>query len=342
MVVAVIAAACAEPSPLKAFGAPSWTDVPQHGLTSHLTRGVELEAARGEREGAWLILQPQGAWTELTVEVTELTSPRGSLPPSQVSLRRGYFERAADGRFLADALVALERSSLRDPRHPESSNLPLWIEVEIPASTRAGLYQGVVRLRVGCEAAELPLVVQVHRVRLKGAAVRALIAAPEERHSAAALTESARQAGVDLLGGGQGGGGVQGWEIPVGDAEAVGMGLGAPATSGAAVAWLSERDDAELLLYQEGAAGLRRSVRRPESLWYRVPGSSAGVMETVRLLRLRDALELRNLISATRQRGFGAEVDRWSERLTPPGGHLSTDPDAYAAARRALLQRHDR
>ncbi len=335
-----VAAACANPALLRAYTAPGWTDVPQHGVASHLTPGVILEGARGEREGAWLVLQPAGPWVDLELTVTELRRGRAVLPPENIRVLRAGYEHAADGRILADAALPLQHSKLRDPRLPESSNLPLWIEFQLPEDLPAGEYRGTVRARIGCESTEVPVRLTVHPLSLPLGGGEVLLTPEQLRGWTPGHALSARRAGVRLLSGGQGGGGGTGWQVPVGDRGAIGLGLGAPGTSAYAIAWLSFRDGADWLLYREGADGLDRSLRRQDALWYPGEAGPGGApVESIRLLRIRDALEMRALIAEAQRRGQGAEVARWSRRLTPPGGHCSNDPDAYASARSALLRR---
>ncbi|MBA2633764.1 MAG: DUF4091 domain-containing protein [Chloroflexi bacterium] len=109
---------------------------------------MSLNAARGEREGAWIVVRG-GRSVAATVE-------RGSLGPLGVELAFGHFVRVG-ARLVPDALLPWGG----DARPFEQANQPLYVRVVVPRETAPGSYAGRVAVTVDGRTIAVPLSVQV-------------------------------------------------------------------------------------------------------------------------------------------------------------------------------------
>ena len=114
---------------------PSSQTIPPSGpLPEGGAEAVTLNAAIGEREGAWIVVT--GA---RTVSATIDASRLGSL---KASLRFAHFVRFG-ARAVPDALLPWDGSG----RAVERPNQPLYLQVEIPDGTAPGAYRALVERR---------------------------------------------------------------------------------------------------------------------------------------------------------------------------------------------------
>jgi hypothetical protein len=128
------------------------------GLPSGGASSVTVRAARGEREGAWIVARG-GASVAATLE-------RGSLGPVGVELAWGHFVRVG-ARRVADALLPWSG----EPRRFEEPNQPLYVRIVVPRDAAPGTYAGRVILSIDGRAIRVPLVVRVYATTLPAQAV---------------------------------------------------------------------------------------------------------------------------------------------------------------------------
>lgn len=115
-----------------------------HGGRSAIT----LNAAIGEREGAWVVARGGG-----DVAVTVDTA---GLEPLQVSLAWGHFVRIGP-RLVPDALVPWDGA----PRAAEQPNQPVYVRVTVPRGTAPGTYAGSLSATALGKTTQVPLSVRV-------------------------------------------------------------------------------------------------------------------------------------------------------------------------------------
>jgi len=128
---------------------PSSQTIPATGSLPRGGQGaIALNAAIGEREGAWVVVRSAG---ELAVSLQG-----DGLEPLQVSLAWGHFVRIG-GRLVPDALVPWSG----DAKAPEQSNQPVYVRVTVPRGISPGTYSGALSVSSGGEATSLPLSVRV-------------------------------------------------------------------------------------------------------------------------------------------------------------------------------------
>lgn len=149
----VAATSAAAPAP-SATAFPSAQSIPAEGrLPAGGSGAVSLNAARGEREGAWIVVRG-GRSVAATVE-------RGSLGPIGVELAFGHFVRVG-ARLVPDALVPWGG----DARQVQQANQPLYVRVTIPRETSPGSYAGRVVVSVDDRPIAIPVSVRVHAATL--------------------------------------------------------------------------------------------------------------------------------------------------------------------------------
>ncbi len=110
---------------------------------------IDLAAARNEYETAQLVLSSSVALSNVSVQLTPLTGPEGTIPQSDLQVFLSHYvsvdvpsdSNGAAGEW-PDALVPLQAPfALRPGR-----NQPLWIQVYVRPGTPAGMYRGTLTL----------------------------------------------------------------------------------------------------------------------------------------------------------------------------------------------------
>ena len=134
-------------APVIAF--PSAQTIPASGLLPPGgSTAINVHAARGEREGAWIVAR--GSRTlGATVEPE-------SLGPIDVELAWGHFVRVGR-RLVPDALLPWGGEA----RAPEQPNQPLYVRVSVPHGTAPGRYTGHVAVTLDVRTVEVPLIIHV-------------------------------------------------------------------------------------------------------------------------------------------------------------------------------------
>jgi hypothetical protein len=133
---------------------PSSQTIPPAGaLPPGAGAEIRLNAALGEREGAWIVVR--GA-RRISASVDT-----GSLGPVRLRLRWGHFVSFGPSR-VPDALLPWDGGE----RAPEELNQPLYVQALVPADAEPGWYSAAVRLTVDGNAEEVPLSVRVFGVRI--------------------------------------------------------------------------------------------------------------------------------------------------------------------------------
>ncbi len=139
------------------------------GLSDARTAGVSFEGARGETEGAQLILRTEGA-ASFDVEFGDLTNEAGEkIPASSATAyaqRYAYTSKGFTG-FPAgdypDALIPMEYYGKAEENHTEADkNQGIWIDLRIPEEVKAGKYTGTCTVRVEDTAIEVPVSAEVY------------------------------------------------------------------------------------------------------------------------------------------------------------------------------------
>ena len=149
-----VAASGAAPAAPVVTAFPSAQTIPASGsLPAGGAPTLILRAARGEREGAWLVAR-NGRELAATVE-------RGSLGPLGVELAWGHFVRVG-AKLVPDALVPWGG----DARSFEQPNQPLYVRVVVPRGTAPGTYAGRVVVTVDGRQLTVPLSVRVFAATL--------------------------------------------------------------------------------------------------------------------------------------------------------------------------------
>ena len=101
-----------------------------------LQKALRLSGWRGERVSGQIAVWSSQAQPQLTVSCAGLKNAAGQMLPVQVSLVR--YTRAA-GKPVADIIGKEKRCDL-----PAGGIRPVWVEINIPAAARPGVYQGKV------------------------------------------------------------------------------------------------------------------------------------------------------------------------------------------------------
>ncbi len=133
---------------------PSSQTIPAVGpLPAGGVKRVAVDAAIGEREGAWIVVPGAG---DLSVRL------RGdTLVPLGVSLAWGHFVRVG-GRDVPDALVPWDGTA----RARERPNQPVYVRVTVPRGTAPRTYSATLDVVSGDAAATVPVQVRVHPLEL--------------------------------------------------------------------------------------------------------------------------------------------------------------------------------
>ncbi len=140
------------------------------------TEGLFFEGARGETEGAQLILRTEGT-ARFDVEMGDLTSGTGETIPSSAATvyaqRYAYTSKGFTG-FPADdypdALVPMEYYKKAEENHTEADkNQGIWIDLKIPGEAGAGTYTGICTVRTEDNAIEVPVSAEVYDFNMPSA-----------------------------------------------------------------------------------------------------------------------------------------------------------------------------
>jgi Glycoside hydrolase 123, catalytic domain len=133
---------------------PSSQTIPAAGgLPQGEATFVTLNAARGEREGAWIVAS--GARS-----VSASIDGYG-LGPLQAALYFGHFV-SSGGRTRADALLPWDGKA----QATEKPNQPIYLQVVVPADAKPGDYRATIRVTTDGRTTEVPVSITVFPVRL--------------------------------------------------------------------------------------------------------------------------------------------------------------------------------
>jgi hypothetical protein len=150
--VAALALAPAAGAGILAY--PSSQTIPGSGrLPQGSAATVTLNAAIGEREGAWIVAS--GAQT-----VSASIDGYG-LGPLKAALYFGHFV-SSDRRTRPDALMPWDGRA----QATEKPNQPIYLQVVVPADAKAGGYRATVRVTADGRGTEVPVSITVFPVRL--------------------------------------------------------------------------------------------------------------------------------------------------------------------------------
>jgi len=122
--------------------------LPQGGASS-----LTLNAAIGEREGAWLVAT--------NAQNVAATVDGGGLGPLKAQVYFGHFV-SFGGRFVPDALVPWNGAT----RPTERPNQPLYLQVVIPPDAQPGGYRATVTVTADGKAISIPVSIRVFDVHL--------------------------------------------------------------------------------------------------------------------------------------------------------------------------------
>jgi hypothetical protein len=151
---AVAALAFAPAAAAGVLAYPSSQTIPASGrLPQGEASSVTLDAARGEREGAWIVAS--GA------QSVSASIDGYALGPLQAALYFGHFV-ASGGRSRADALLPWNGEA----RATEKPNQPIYLQVVVPDDAKPGGYRATVRVTTDGRATEVAVSITVFPVRL--------------------------------------------------------------------------------------------------------------------------------------------------------------------------------
>jgi hypothetical protein len=136
------------------FAYPSSQTIPATGpLPQDSTRAVTMNAAIGEREGAWIVVT--GA------ESISASIDGAGLGPLKTALYFGHFVNFS-GRFVPDALLPWDGKA----RPLEEPNQPLYLQVFVPENARPGGYRATVNVIADGRTTAVPVAIKVYDVKL--------------------------------------------------------------------------------------------------------------------------------------------------------------------------------
>ena len=127
---------------------PALGALPPGGRTA-----ISLNAARGDHEGAWIVLRGQG--------LISATVDPGTLGAIGVQLAWGHFVLVGS-RSVPDALLPWDGS----PRQSEGPIQPLYVRITVPADVPPGTYAGAIAVQTAGGPTNVPLAVRVFRFTL--------------------------------------------------------------------------------------------------------------------------------------------------------------------------------
>ena len=134
------------------FAYPSSQTIPQTGpLPQDETHAVRLNAAVGEREGAWIVVT--GAKS-----VSAVVDSFG-LGPLRAEVYFASFVNFS-GRYVPDALLPWDGLE----RPVEKPNQPLYLQVVVPNDAKPGGYRATVQVTVDGVTTNVPVAIRVFNV----------------------------------------------------------------------------------------------------------------------------------------------------------------------------------
>ena len=145
----------ARPAPAVRAYASSQSIPPSGGIPGS-SAAISLNAASGEREGAWIVVSGAGT-VAASVQNT-------ALGPLRVEVDFGHFVQFGR-RLVPDALLPWNGSA----RATEQANQPLYVRVTVPEGTAPGTYRGQIAVSAEGQNVAVPLSVRVHRVAVPAA-----------------------------------------------------------------------------------------------------------------------------------------------------------------------------
>jgi len=150
----VVGSSPAAPVSAVATTYPSSETIPAKGaLPPGGGTSISLNAARGDHEGAWIVVRGSGP-------VSATVDP-GTLGAIHVNLAWGHFVSVGP-RSVPDALLPWDGS----PRKSEGQIQPLYVRVTVPTDVAAGTYTGAIAVQATGGAVDVPLSVRVFRFTL--------------------------------------------------------------------------------------------------------------------------------------------------------------------------------
>lgn len=138
-------------------------------LEEAASAGVSFEAARGETEGAQLILRTEKK-AQFDVEFGDLTNEAGETIPASAATvyaqRYMYTSKGFTG-FPAgdypDALIPMEYCKKAEENYTEADkNQGLWIDIKIPEDAKAGKYTGTCTVKIADTTVTVPVSAEVY------------------------------------------------------------------------------------------------------------------------------------------------------------------------------------
>jgi Glycoside hydrolase 123, catalytic domain len=136
------------------FAYPSSQTIPGSGpLPQDSARAVTMNAAIGEREGAWIVVN--GA------QSVSASIDGFGLGPVKAALFFGHFVNFS-GRFAPDALLPWDGAE----RPLEKPNQPLYLQVFVPQDARPGGYRATLNVVTDGRTTAVPVTIKVYNVRL--------------------------------------------------------------------------------------------------------------------------------------------------------------------------------
>lgn len=138
-------------------------------LNDAATSGLSFEAARGETEGAQLILRTEGK-AQFDVEFGDLTNEAGeTIPASAATVYAQHYMYTSKGftGFPAgdypDALIPMEYYKKAEENYTVADkNQGIWIDIRIPEDAKAGKYTGTCTVRIADTTVKVPVSAEVY------------------------------------------------------------------------------------------------------------------------------------------------------------------------------------
>jgi hypothetical protein len=136
------------------FTYPSAQTIPASGrLPQGDSASITLNAAIGEREGAWIVVTGASS-VGATIDAQQLG-------PLKAAVYFGHFV-AFGGRAVPDALLPWDGSA----RPVERPNQPIYLQLFVPDDARPGVYRAVVHVTADGRTTDVPVAIRVFGVRL--------------------------------------------------------------------------------------------------------------------------------------------------------------------------------
>ena len=110
-----------------------------------------VEAAKGETDGAQIVINPESRISSYTASVSDLTGAGGTIAAENLTLYVEIYARVVDGTadfpagYYPDALIPIEYIVQAGENSVEAGqNQAFWLDVAVPSGTAAGSYTGQV------------------------------------------------------------------------------------------------------------------------------------------------------------------------------------------------------